>query len=145
MTEKFWARVDGAGDCWLWTGATDHDGYGAFALKGHRKAKAHRFAYEELVGPIPVGLVLDHLCRNKPCVNPSHLEPVTIRENLRRGYRFRDGWEQWRDGYCKQGHRLDEENTLVHRTSRGLRQQCRTCWAGYFRKYRAQKRAAKAA
>jgi hypothetical protein len=134
-TDRFWARVDAGGDCWLWTAARDRDGYGRFGRHG---SAAHRFAYQELVGPSPEGLVIDHLCRNPPCVNPDHMEPVTIGENVRRGMRLRAG-------YCKAGHRMDEVNTLIHRTKRGVRHQCRTCWAGYFRKYRAQKRAALAA
>lgn len=136
MSESFWSRVDATGDCWLWTGPFDRDGYGAFSK---RRSGAHRFAYETLVGPIPAGLVIDHLCRVRACVNPDHMEPVTIRENVQRGARLRQS-------HCRAGHRMDDENTLIQRRSGGgYRRQCRTCWAGYFRKYRAEKKAATAA
>lgn len=84
---RFWSHVDKSAECWLWTGAKGREGgYGHFWVAG-RKVAAHRFAYELLVGPIPDGLVLDHLCRETLCVRPSHLEPVTQAENTRRGLR----------------------------------------------------------
>ena len=86
---RFWAKVfaeDGAA-CWRWLAAVNTSGYGHFRTSAHRTRLAHRMAYEMCVGPIPEGLTLDHLCRNRLCVNPAHLEPVTVRENLRRGLR----------------------------------------------------------
>jgi hypothetical protein len=78
------ARTDMGPDCWLWTGAVDAKGYGrVLTPDGHRPA--HRLAYELAVGPIPDGLVIDHLCRTPGCINPDHLEPVTRRENTLRG------------------------------------------------------------
>lgn len=74
---------DPATGCWNWQGATDHAGYGADWWKG-RYYRAHRSVYEQHKGPIPIGLVLDHLCRNPRCVNPDHLEPVTDETNVRR-------------------------------------------------------------
>jgi hypothetical protein len=88
-TERFWLRVgphDEAGACWLWHGTTSR-GYGYFEsyASGSRvRMTAHRFAYEAFVGPIPVGLELDHLCRIRNCVNPAHMEPVTHAENMAR-------------------------------------------------------------
>jgi len=84
---RFWAKVDPGwtDDCWTWNANTDKDGYGIFSMPTGgpqaRNVKAHRWAYEQYVGPIPDGLVIDHLCRNRGCVNPGHLEPVTAREN----------------------------------------------------------------
>jgi hypothetical protein len=86
---RFWDKVQdrpkGEG-CWLWEGAINSQGYGNF-WDGVRFVKAHRFAYECLIGEIPEGLTIDHLCRVRHCVNPSHLEPVTMRENFLRGDR----------------------------------------------------------
>jgi hypothetical protein len=79
---RFWSKVDQGEDCWRWTACTSN-GYGRFSVK-RQPVLAHRFAYELLVGPIPEGLELDHLCRNRWCVNPDHLEPVTHDENVRR-------------------------------------------------------------
>jgi hypothetical protein len=78
----FWDRVDRSdpSDCWPWTGHVDRDGYGKFGGFG-----SHRIAYTAVLGPIPEGLVLDHLCRNRACCNPAHLDPVTAEENVRRG------------------------------------------------------------
>lgn len=95
--EVFWTYVDregpvfvpATGRCWTWTADLCSRGYGQIGWKGHSKL-AHRRAYELLVGPIPDGLVLDHLCRNQSCVNPAHLEPVTRAENNRRNPR--GGW-----------------------------------------------------
>jgi hypothetical protein len=86
---RFWARVEKRPDgCWIWTGVINHNGYGRYTYArpdGRSLAsRAHRIAYELLVGPIPDGLQLDHLCRVKACVNPAHLEPVTQDENMRR-------------------------------------------------------------
>jgi hypothetical protein len=81
---RFWSYVDVDGDCWEWTGQRDRDGYGRLWRPAGKTRVAHRIAYELLVGPIPEGLQLDHLCLNKCCVNPDHVEPVTLAENCRR-------------------------------------------------------------
>ena len=99
---RFWHKVDKdgpvpdyrpeLGPCWIWTGGlTSIDEYGTFAVDttAHRSVLAHRYSYELNVGPIPDGLQIDHLCRVHPCVNPTHLEPVTQRENVRRGFAAR--------------------------------------------------------
>jgi len=103
--ERFWSKVDRRADasCWTWLNGT-HDGYGAFwDPERERMVPAHRYAYELLVGPIPGGLTLDHLCRNRGCVNPAHLEPATRGENVRRG----DGMSAVaaRTDTCPRGHR----------------------------------------
>lgn len=81
--ERFLCYVEDTGDCWEWQGALSPKGYGAFSVKSV-KVGAHRFAYQEFVGPIPEGLEIDHLCRNRACVNPDHLEPVTHKANVLR-------------------------------------------------------------
>lgn len=89
--DRFWARVLKTDTCWLWQGATAgrwNLRYGQTRWAG-RVAMAHRVAYELLVGAIPDGLQIDHLCRNPLCVNPAHLEPVTNAENARRGHEAR--------------------------------------------------------
>ena len=91
LEARFWAKVDKGGPlwqgtpCWLWTAWVDRYGYGRFNLSKGVAVAAHRFAYELLGLEIPLGLTLDHLCRNRPCVNPQHMEPVTNRENILRG------------------------------------------------------------
>lgn len=86
MPLRFWAKADvrDPADCWNWQASLDvHLHYGVFSLDG-RQHRAHRVAYELVKGPIPEGLEVDHVCRNKLCVNPAHLEPVTHAENMRR-------------------------------------------------------------
>ena len=90
--------IELSGDgCWLWTKSIDYGGYGRIGQRGVN-ARAHRVSYEHFVGPIPDGLSLDHLCRNRRCVNPDHLEPVTGSENTRRGIAAGNNHGGWRDG-----------------------------------------------
>lgn len=116
----FWSHVheDEAG-CWQFDGVMIRGGYRRFARKS-----AHRQAYEMVVGPIPDGLDLDHLCRVHGCVNPAHLEPVTNRENVLRGTGVTA--EQARQTHCKNGHPLEGANLLPHALRRGHRN-CRVC------------------
>lgn len=85
-TIRFWRFVKDAdaNACWIWQGQTNGRGYGKFNVTDHGKARAHRYAYEQLVAEIPEGLEIDHLCRTKLCVNPWHMEPVTPAINRRR-------------------------------------------------------------
>lgn len=112
---RFWRKVVKTSTCWVWTAATNSTGYGCVGIEG-RRYLAHRVAYQALVGPIPEGLTIDHLCFNKLCVNPEHLEPVTAAENNRRAAA--------RITRCLRGHELAGDNLIV--TSRGSRN-CRTC------------------
>ena len=86
-SERFAARVDKSGDCWLWTAGRSRDGYGMFRAEAGRKMYAHRWSYAEHFGPIPEGMDIDHLCHNRACVNPAHLRLATRKQNAenRRG------------------------------------------------------------
>lgn len=110
---RFESRVQKGDGCWEWQGNKDHYGYGAFSLDG-KHVKAHRVAYELYQAPIPTGLALDHLCENKACVNPAHLEPKLNADNVRRHFA--------KQTHCKQGHELTPENTYNYR-----RRNCRAC------------------
>jgi hypothetical protein len=119
--DRFWEKVDASGDCWEWTANRHSQGYGKFNLQG-KTVMAHRVAWELLVGPIPEGLTIDHLCRNEPCVNPDHLEPVTMQANLLRGSNFVA--QNARKTECLLGHPLVGDNVFV--AGRNARF-CRTC------------------
>jgi hypothetical protein len=112
-----WIEEDGTG-CWLWTGALNDGGYARWPTKDGGSRQAHRRIYELLVGPIPTGLQIDHLCRVKRCVNPDHLEPVTQAENLARAGRL------WGKTECGHGHPWTEENILVDYDGH---RRCRIC------------------
>lgn len=120
--------------CWNWTGPRDHNGYGTVTIDGH--TKAHRAFYTRHVGEIPEGLQLDHLCRNRGCVNPEHLEPVTLRENVLRGTGVTA--VNARRTHCIHGHLLEEPNLV--RNSRGWRM-CKTCQNARQRQQYAKKHA----
>lgn len=126
--DLFWAKVNKTSTCWLWTGSISKKGYGNFGAGGKSRL-AHRVAYQLIVGHIPVGLTLDHLCRVRNCVNPEHLEPVTGTENTRRG----DAGKYLADRtHCPKGHAYDDENTRYNR--RGQRV-CKACAKEFSRSY----------
>jgi HNH endonuclease len=113
--------------CWEWTGGGTKNGYGTLKLSGATKL-AHRTTYELFVGPVPVGLELDHLCRNRRCVRPDHLEPVTRTENILRG----EGPQVARDRHaakthCPQGHEYTSENTRTYPGGVDRKYLCRSC------------------
>ena len=127
LADRFWTKVDkdGPGGCWLWTGATSTVGYGKVLGAEGRLVTAHRVAYEFLVGPIPEGCELDHLCRNRACVNPAHLEPVTGYENIMRGESV--SAKNKRKTHCKRGHPLSGVNLYLRPCRGRLARQCKAC------------------
>jgi len=142
--EEFWERViPGPGGCWGWSGS-HLDGYGQHRRKVdgvRRTVAAHRAAYEMLIGEIPEGLELDHLCRNRGCVNPYHLDPVTHAVNALRSPLM--GKANSRKTHCPAGHEFTAENTRFTSQSGnrpGLARICRTCERGKAREYRARRK-----
>jgi hypothetical protein len=111
-------EVDAETNCWNWVGCKTKGGYGASALNGI-KMVAHRAMWRLLRGELPDGLDLDHLCRNRSCINPDHLEPVTRSENLKRGFEARG---------CKNGHSYnDRDFDLVKRSDGSVERRCKIC------------------
>lgn len=123
--QRFWQRVPGKGSdgCWEWGGSFSL-GYGRVSIR-MRHLKAHRVAWTLMNGPIPRGLTLDHLCRNTKCVNPAHLEVVTMRENILRGGSPTAVNAQ--KTYCARGHELTPANTKVRKHLGSDYRQCRAC------------------
>lgn len=132
--ERFMAKVDrdgpinehrpDLGPCWIWTGATGNHGYGSLRGDDGKTVLAHRFSYELQIGPIPVGLQIDHLCRVRACVNPLHLEPVTPIENVARG--LSPAAVLHREGVCSRGHALVGPDADVY-IRKGGKPMCRRC------------------
>lgn len=126
-SERIFGRIDASGPCWEWLGFRNDRGYGVMTFQRVSRY-VHRRVWELLVGPVPQGLELDHLCRNHACCNPDHLEPVTHAENVRRGASAAVAVDVLRRRYespkkfCKRGHVLDDE-AYVH----DGRRQCRAC------------------
>lgn len=134
---RFWAKVALPNEqgCMLWLGALASHGYGRFRLNG-RIARAHRVSYEIANGPIPDGMVIDHVkakgCTNRHCVAPDHLEAVTQRENVLRGGGSTAA--NVRKTHCPRGHEYTPENTYAHKG----RRYCRACQQETTRRRRAR-------
>lgn len=120
ITARFWSSVEKTDACWLWTGRIGKGGYGQMRVKPTGRPfgvmPAHRLAYQLLVGPIPAGMTIDHLCRVKNCVRPEHLEPVTASENTKRR------WEAEAQGKTTECRRCGDTISAVFLF-------CRSCWA----------------
>lgn len=125
---RFWSKVDrSSSECWIWTAAVTNAGYGKFKLPRDGKSiSAHRLALLLTDGPVPDGMEVDHLCRNRRCVNPAHLEIVSREENQRRSREDR-GYVTT-TGFCGRGHPLTASNTT------GPRKRCLTCARDYYAK-----------
>jgi hypothetical protein len=120
---RFWKKVNKTDSCWNWTGGIINRGYGLF-WDGDKFQLAHRFSYELVHGKIPENMTIDHLCRNHLCVNPLHLEVVTMQVNQLRG--FGQGGLNARKTHCPRGHPLTPENIIKFKNNRNTRQ-CRIC------------------
>lgn len=121
LNQRFWSKVKisktnfyNNAPCWEWVACKNKYGYGKFAVNS-KPEYAHRLSYEDRYGKIPKGLVINHLCRNRKCVNTQHLEVVTVKENNQKGLAgFVNGLKQRAKKYCPQGHEYSNENTYVN-------------------------------
>lgn len=132
LLAEFWGKVEkrGPAECWPWLAGVSSNGYGMFNKYRPRVSLlAHRIAYESTIGPIPKGLVIDHLCDNKLCVNPAHLRVTTHRDNILRG--TGQSARNARKTHCSNGHPLSGDNLWI-RPSRGTRI-CKICKAAKWR------------
>lgn len=134
IEDRFYAKIKRSDKCWEWTASILANGYGQFHAPS--TTLAHRFSYELHKGPIPDGLVIDHLCRNRRCVNPEHLEAVPQRVNLLRGETL-NASEVMRST-CPSGHPYDVANTRLYRG----RRVCKSCEAPKSARHRARQREA---
>ena len=125
LSLRFLSKIKQVGSCWEWQTERNKQGYGRF-WDGSHKVSAHRFSYELFRYDIPEGLVIDHLCRNPICVNPSHLEIVTNDENIKRGLTGKIHHRNTRKTHCSRGHKLKEPNLDPYELKHG-RRSCKIC------------------
>lgn len=118
---RLWSKIGmGENGCWEWLGNKNDNGYGLLKVNG-KQLRVHRLTYNEVIGPIPEGLMPDHLCRNRGCVNPFHLEPVTNKINVMRGSGLTA--QNAQKTHCPSGHPYIYENLYIHNSQR----HCKIC------------------
>jgi DNA-binding transcriptional regulator YiaG len=147
LTERFWEKVDKngpapawrpeLGPCWVWVRGKTGAGYGTFGIGGGEIELAHRWSYMTEVGPIPEGTELDHLCRNRACVRPDHLDPVSHGTNMKRSPIVPSTINAGK-AFCDSGHEFTPENTRIK--ADGARE-CKECRRDITRRFRARERA----
>ena len=132
VIERFWekVRVDDSG-CWEWLGGCSR-GYGGFDYK-NKTVRAHRFCFEQLIGPISIGCEGHHLCHNRRCVNPAHLVVIAHKEHMQQSMLFDVGQNNRNKTHCSQGHPYDANNTYIIPTGG---RDCKICRRLRWRKYR---------
>ena len=130
LPERFWSKVAKTNECWLWTAALAK-GYGQFWWDG-KVRQAYKVAWEDVNGPVPEGMHLDHRCDNRACVNPDHIRPMTQRENILRG--TGPTAVNARKKACRRGHDLSQARVWKGRRI------CRKCEVIANRKYRQRAR-----
>ena len=136
LPERFWEKVLFTPGCWIWQASMSGNGsYGQFSV-GDAMQRAHRVAYTLFNGRIPDGLVIDHLCRNRACVRPDHLEAVSQEENVRRGI---VGENNRSKTECKRGHKFDADNTSIRYRDGRVERSCKRCSREQLREYRSRK------
>lgn len=141
VAKKFWASVDKSANCWNWIGWLDSHGYGTLHF-GYKHHRAHRISFEIHGGTLDQSMVLDHLCRNRKCVNPDHLEQVTNVENVMRG--VSGPAINATKTHCKEGHELLGSNLYVDTSCKNPKRKCKTCMRAATRRYVERRKIANA-